>query len=317
MQEIKKAMVVGAGLMGHGIAQCLAASGMDIILVDQKQVYLDKARQWIEMNLETAESLGQCDKAASAATLSRITFSTNLESAARKVEFVFEVVSEDLALKRQIFGCLDAYVSENVILASNTSSYDIGDLADAAPRHRDKVIGVHWFHPPTITPCVEVVVSSYTSSSVFEQTMALMKRVGKFPTRCQSAPGFVANRIQFALAAEAFAIVEEGLATPEEVDRIVKSSFGFRLGAYGPFEISDQAGADTYLAIFEYLHEKLGRDHFQPPEILSRQVSAGKLGIKSGEGFYSYADGAVDRIKRERDERLYARLNLFNREQNP
>jgi 3-hydroxybutyryl-CoA dehydrogenase len=124
----------------------------------------------------------------------------------------------------------------------------------------------------------------------------------------------VANRIQTAMAAEAIALVEEGLATPAEVDRIVKSSFGFRLGAYGPFEIIDQAGADTYLGVYQYLADKLGKAHFKPPELLKKQVKAGRLGLKSSGGFYDYGPGAADAMRRNRDRKFYARLELFRKE---
>ena len=138
--------------------------------------------------------------------------------------------------------------------------------------------------------------------------------LGKMATVCKSAPGFVANRIQFALASEAIAMVEEGLATPAEVDRIVKSSFGFRLGAFGPFEIMDQAGADTYWSVFEYLYDKLGKAYFKPPRLLADQVRAGRLGLKTSGGFYDYGPGAADAMRRERDKKFYARLKLVKQE---
>jgi len=144
--------------------------------------------------------------------------------------------------------------------------------------------------------------------------VAFMERIGKFPTLCKSAPGFVANRIQLAMAAEALAMVEEGLASPEEVDRIVKSSFGFRLSAFGPFEIIDQAGLDTYRAVFQYLYDKLGRDQFRPPQILNDLIDQGRLGLKSEKGFYDHEDGAAEALKQKRDSRLYARLNIFRKE---
>jgi 3-hydroxybutyryl-CoA dehydrogenase len=144
--------------------------------------------------------------------------------------------------------------------------------------------------------------------------MEFLTGLGKVPTICKSAPGFVANRIQFALATEAIALVEEGLATPAEVDRIVKSSFGFRLGAYGPFEIMDQAGADTYLGVYQYLEEKLGKVYFKPPKLLEKQVEAGRLGLKSSGGFYDYGPGAADAMRRDRDRKFYARLELLRKE---
>jgi 3-hydroxybutyryl-CoA dehydrogenase len=142
-----------------------------------------------------------------------------------------------------------------------------------------------------------------------------MERMGKFPTMCKNAPGFVANRIQFAMVAEALAIVGEGLATPKEVDNIVKSSFGFRLSAYGPFEIGDQAGIDTYKAIFEYLYGKLKKEQFKPPQILDRLMGEGRFGLKNQKGFYEYEGDAAQKMKRDRDRKLYSRLKIFQDEQ--
>jgi 3-hydroxybutyryl-CoA dehydrogenase len=201
-----------------------------------------------------------------------------------------------------------------VVLATNTSSFDINELS-AVTAHPERVIGTHWFHPPQITPCVEVIPSDATSPEVVEIATTLMRNIGKVPTRCKSAPGFVANRIQLAMAAEALAIVEAGLATPQEVDQIVRTSFGFRLSAYGPFQICDQAGADTYYSIYEYLYERLKREQMRPSPLLKKQVEQGRLGLKTGQGFYEYKQGAVEAMKRERDRKLYSRLRLFREEQ--
>ena len=311
MKQVDTALVIGAGLMGHGIAQAMAMKGINVLIVDSNEKFLERAENWIEENLDYMIELGEINTAEKAATLARLSLETDLNSAAAKADFIFEAVSENLELKLDVFRAIDAIADRTVVLATNTSSYDINTLATAV-QHKERVIGIHWFHPPHITPCVEVIPSDLTSREVLDQALSFMEQIGKYPTPCQSAPGFVANRIQFAMAAEAFAIVEEGLASPEEVDRIVKSSFGFRLGGFGPFEISDQAGADTYLAIYEYLYEKLGREQFKPPRILQELVAAGKFGIKSGAGFYDYGNGAAVKIKRERDRKFFARLKLFN-----
>ena len=178
----------------------------------------------------------------------------------------------------------------------------------------ERIIGTHWFHPPQITPCVEVIPSNQADPANIDLVLEFLTGLGKVPTICKSAPGFVANRIQMALAAESIALVEEGLATPAEVDSIVKNSFGFRLGAYGPFEIMDQAGADTYLGVYRYLEEKLDKPYFKPPKLLEKQVKAGKLGLKSAGGFYDYGPGAVDTMRRDRDRKFYARLALVRKE---
>ena len=226
---------------------------------------------------------------------------------------MLEAITEDFDLKRDLWRMLGRHADPDAVLASNTSSYDIDELAQDVPNPA-RVVGTHWFHPPQITPCVEVIPSRKAAKERIDWVIRFLTALGKIPTLCQSAPGFVANRLQMALAAEAIALVEEGLATPAEVDRIVKTSFGFRLGAYGPFEIMDQAGADTYKSIFQYLYAKLGKPHFSPPRLLADQVAAGRLGLKSSKGFYDYGKGAADAMRRDRDRKFYARLKLVREE---
>jgi len=312
-ETIDTALVVGAGIMGHGFAQLLSMNKIEVFLVDQSVELLDRARGWIVDNLDYMIELGKLKSLEKEAALSRINFTTDLAGNLPKADYVLEAVSENFDLKRDIWKIIGQKAVPGAILASNTSSYDINELAAGVP-NPERIIGTHWFHPPQITPCVEVIPSEGASQTNIDVVMEFLTDLGKVPTICKSAPGFVANRIQIAMAAEAIALVEEGLATPAEVDRIVKSSFGFRLGAFGPFEIIDQAGADTYLSVFEYLAEKLGKACFKPPELLKKQVKAAKLGLKSSGGFYDYGPGAADAMRRDRDRKFYARLELVRKE---
>ncbi|QJT09825.1 3-hydroxyacyl-CoA dehydrogenase family protein [Oceanidesulfovibrio marinus] len=308
-----KIMVVGAGTMGHGIAQCVAMAGFNVRIVDQFPGVLDKAKVLVKEHLEGMVREGRIDAELAEASFGRMEFHDDLEASAAWADFVFEAVFEDLQVKRELFHRLGALTRPDVVLTSNTSSFDIAKLCDVT-QHPERVIGMHWFHPPQITPCIEVIPAGATSAETVETAKVIAEAVRKYPTACANSPGFVANRIQFAMAAEALAIVEEGLATPEEVDRIVTSSFGFRLSAFGPFEIADQAGIDVYLSIFKYLHEMLGRGQFAPPPLLEKMVQDGKLGLKSGAGFYDYGDDAADALRRTRDKRLFDRLALFRAE---
>jgi len=313
IETIDTALVVGAGIMGHGVAQLLAMNNIKVHLVDQADEFLQRARGWIEDNLDYMIELGELNTPERKQTLTRINFSIDLTGNLAEAGYVLEAVSENFDLKRSIWKILGRNAAPQAILASNTSSYDINELAQGVP-NPERIIGTHWFHPPQITPCVEVIPAEGAGRSNVELVMQFLTDLGKVPTVCKSTPGFVANRLQFALAAEAIALVEEGLATPAEVDRVVKSSFGFRLGAYGPYEIMDQAGADTYLSVFKYLDEKLGKPHFKPPRLLEKQVAAGKLGLKTSGGFYDYGSGAADAMRRDRDRKFYARLNLVRQE---
>ena len=312
-REIERVLIIGAGTMGHGFAQLMALNKLKVFLVDQSEEFLDRARRWVEDNLEFMIELGRLPAPEKAPVMSRIKFTTDLEGCLPSADYVLEAVSENFELKRRLWSTIGRKAAPHAILASNTSSYDINDLSEGVP-YPERIIGTHWFHPPQITPCVEVIPGKSAAPGNIDLMMTFLTNLGKVPTRCQSAPGFVANRIQLAMAAEAIALVEEGLATPAEVDRIVSSSFGFRLGAYGPFEIMDQAGADTYLSVFEYLYDKLGKEQFRPPGLLQRQVEKGSLGLKTSGGFYEYGPGAADRMRRERDRKLYARLKLIEAE---
>jgi 3-hydroxybutyryl-CoA dehydrogenase len=314
MREIREILVVGAGTMGHGFAQIFAMNHLSVWLVDEYEDLLKRARGWIMDNLNYMVELGEIGRERVPPTLSHIQFTTDLKQAASKADYVLEAINENLDLKKKLFQQLGNWTQPEVVLATNTSSFDINELS-VVTVHPERVIGTHWFHPPQITPCVEVIPSDATSEEVVEIATNLMKSIGKVPTRCKSAPGFVANRIQLAMAAEALAIVEAGLATPQEVDQIVRTSFGFRLSAYGPFQICDQAGADTYYSIYEYLYERLKREQMKPSSLLKKQVEQGRLGLKTGHGFYEYKQGSADVMKRERDRKLYSRLRLFREEQ--
>ena len=314
MKEIRTTLVVGAGTMGHGFAQIFALNHVPVRLTDETDELLKRAHGWIIDNLNTMVELGEVERKEVESVLTNIQFTTDLKKAAQEVDYVLEAVSENLDLKKGIFQQLGGYTQPHAILASNTSSFDINELS-AVTVHPQRVIGTHWYHPPQITPCVEVIPSKATDQQTIQRTMGFMERIGKVPTLCKSAPGFVGNRIQFAMAAEALAIVDEGLATPEEVDRIVKTSFGFRLGAYGPFEICDQAGLDVYRSVYEYLYSRLHKERFKPPKIFDQLIEQGRLGLKTQSGFYQYKEGAVEAMKRERDRKLYARLRLFREEQ--
>jgi 3-hydroxybutyryl-CoA dehydrogenase len=309
----KRAGVIGAGTMGHGIAQLFAAKGIPVVLLDNSQTALQTGRKLIEENLQYMSRIGYLAAAEIAEASARVTYTTKWEDLVSSVDYVTEAVSEDLSLKKDLFEKLDENTPERVILTSNTSSFDINRINEKAKR-KERILGTHWFHPPQITPCIEIVPSKKTAREVIADTIAFLESLGKAPTICRSAPGFVANRIQYAMVSEALAIVGEGLATPEQIDRIVKTSFGFRLSAFGPLEVCDQAGLDVYATIFKYFHKELKRDVFKPPKILEELVEQGKYGLKNGNGFYTYNPASVTRIRQERDKKLYDRLQIYLRE---
>ncbi len=313
-KQISKAVVIGSGVMGHGICQLLAEHGINVSLVDTDDAILERAKGWISDNLAYMVELGQLESSRVRDVLARITLTTDLAGSLAGAGYIVEAASENFAIKRKIWAVLSAHAPQEAILASNTSSYDINELAEGISGP-ERIIGTHWFHPPPITPCVEVIPCNGADQKNIDLIMAFLTWLGKAPTVCKSGPGFVANRIQMAMAKEAIALVEEGLATPAEIDRVVKTSIGFRLGAFGPFEIIDQAGTDVYLSVYEYLDSKLPGDKFKPPILLQEMVATGRSGLKRSRGFYDYGAGAADEMRRKRDRLLYARLKQFRKEQ--
>ncbi len=314
MKEIQSVLVLGAGVMGKGIAQHIAAKGFPVTVYSRTAATLDKCRALIGDSLANLEAQDRATPEDNVLLLGRISYTTEMESNAPRHDLVIETISENYDLKRNVFHRLDALCPPETILVTNTSSFDINDLADVAEKSPERVMGMHWFHPPNITPGIEVIPTSRTSPAVVETIFSFCRALDKLPTRCASAPGFVANRIQMAMAAEALKIVAEDLATPEEVDAIVRSTFGFRLGAFGPFEILDMAGTDTYLSIMRYMREKLGWNNPEVERILSEKVEQGCLGLKNGKGFYEYDAETEKRILTWRDNFLARRLEVFEEE---
>lgn len=302
--------IIGAGTMGHGFAQLFAQHGHPVQLADQSPRVAAAGKEAIRTNLEVVVAEGFSTAAEAAAALERITVADGLAAAVAGADFVLEAVFESLPVKLDCWRRLSDHAPAEAILASNTSSFDINELAGVV-QAPDRVIGTHWFNPPQIVPCVEVIPGSKTSLATVEATIELLKSLGKAPAVTKNVPGFVANRIQMVMASEAFRCLEEGVASAEDIDQIVKTSFGFRLGAYGIFEIADLAGLDTYLGVYDYLLEKYEDDRYRAPRLLRELVEQGKAGVKAGGGVYGYSGEEALRVREERDRKLYARLRAY------
>ena len=222
--------------MGRGIANAFATNGHRVSIVDRDPLIADRAKSSIERDLEVAIEEGFVARSDLETIVKRITPTADLEDAVEKAGLVVEAVPEELELKLGIWRRLGEVAAEDAILATNTSSFDINELAKVVQRRPERVIGTHWYNPAHIVPCVEVVPADATSDQTIASIVELLRRLGKEPAVTKSVPGFVGNRIQLVMAAEAFRCVEQGIATPEAVDAIVRSSFGFRLGAFGPWQ---------------------------------------------------------------------------------
>lgn len=276
---MERIVVVGAGLMGHGIALVFAQAGHPVAVTDPDPQALATVRGRVRASLERIGA----DTAAAEA----IELHAELEDALRGAQVVVEAAPEDLALKQQLFERISASVAEDAILATNTSAISVGRIAERA-RNPGRVVGTHWWNPPYLVPLVEVVQAEVTRPETIEQTMQLLRSVGKTPVHVKKdIPGFIGNRMQHALWREAIALVEAGVAEPEAIDAIVKQGFGLRLPALGPLENADLVGLDLTLAIHGYLLPHLDARP-EPAPLLRSLVERGHLGMRSGRGFRTW-----------------------------
>ncbi len=285
---MEKIAVVGAGLMGHGIAQVFAIQGFFVGLTDISAPALDAALENVRANLALLADQGIIAREAEGAAFGRIVTTTDLAWGVGGADFVIEAAVENLEIKQQIFRELDAICPEKVILATNTSVISISEIA-ARTRHKSRVVGTHFWNPPYLVPLVEVVRGDHTADHVMDLTIDILKKVGKHPVRVnKDVPGFVGNRLQHALWREAISIVEHGIADAATVDECVKYGFGLRLPILGPMENSDLVGTDLTLAIHDYILKHLERSPDASP-LLKEIVARGDLGFKTGRGFQQWS----------------------------
>jgi 3-hydroxybutyryl-CoA dehydrogenase len=277
-------LVVGAGTMGHGIAQVAAMAGFAVTLVDAVADAAQRGRERIRANLAEGVKRGKVDAAVVEQALRRIDTGTDARAAAADAALVIEAVPERLELKAALFRELDDAAPHDALLASNTSSLSITEIQDATSRP-ERVVGLHFFNPVHINRLVEVVRGRRTSDDTVQAALAFVARIGKEAVLVNDAPGFATSRLGVLLGLEAMRMVEEGVASAADIDRALE--LGYR-HPMGPLRLTDLVGLDVRLDIARYLHEKLGAEQYRPPEILVRMVAEGRLGRKSGRGFYEW-----------------------------
>lgn len=306
----RSAAIIGVGTMGLGVAECFALAGIQVTLMDANYYLSCLAFERLKHRIRGHVDAGLLDESAIEA-LANVRRADGIPAAVADVDLIFEAVPERIETKGDVLAECDANASPDAIIASNTSSLPIDELAAFLTR-KERFLGMHWFNPPEWIPGVEVIPSSRTDPEIVARTRAFLVAIGKRPATVGSGPGFVANRIQFALFREAVACVEARLATPQEVDEVVRSCFGFRLPFYGPFQIADMAGLDVYENIFEVLERGLGAG-WEAPRKLRDIVAEGRHGSKTLAGFYDYSVEERDAMLLERDQRYAALQDLLKR----
>ena len=289
-EGMKRVAVIGAGTMGNGIAHVFAQSGHTVTLVDVHAAALDRAQATIDRNLDRLVAKERISAEDKAATLARLSASTEMHGAVSDADLVVEAATERLDLKLKIFGQLDAAAPEHCILATNTSSISITKIA-AATKRPAQVIGMHFMNPVPIMKLVEVIRGYDTSDATTETTVALSKQLGKVPVEVNDYPGFVANRILMPMINEAICSLHEGVAGVAEIDEVMKLGMAHPMG---PLHLADFIGLDVCLSILRVLHDGFGQPKYAPCPLLVNMVTAGKLGVKSGEGFYVHTKGSKD-----------------------
>jgi len=285
VEGVRRVAVIGAGTMGAGIAQVAATAGWWTVLFDVRPEALPAARETIAAQLAGAVDRDKLTPELRDATLERLTTADTVAEACTGVDLVIEAVVEDLEVKRAVMAAAAPVVAPGAILASNTSSLSLAAIAEGLP-HPELCLGLHFFNPVHIMKLVEIVVHDGVEQETRRKAIAIVEAMGKEPIVVKDSPGFASSRLGIALGMEAIRMVEEGVASPDDIDKAMELGYKHPMG---PLKLTDLVGLDVRLKIAEYLHATLGGDHFQPPQLLRDMVAEGKLGKKSGHGFYDWA----------------------------
>lgn len=310
LRQIQQIAMIGVGTMGAGIGLCFARAGYEVTLFSKTRAGLERAMQHVQRSIVLFVKEGGMSPGLAEAVKRRVHTTTQLKMALDGAQFVIESVPEQLKLKQDLFRKMESHCASDTILATNTSGLSITAIA-AACEHPERVIGLHWANPAEFVPLVEVIPGKKTSKQVVNITYKLSERSGKMPVIIRKEiPGFASNRLQFAVLREALNLVAEGVVSVQDVDRVLKGGVGFRYPWLGPLETADLGGLDVFYTISTYLFKELSNAD-SPPQFFSEIVKRGKLGIKTGAGFYEYAEGDRERLLNARDQFFVRQLRTM------
>jgi 3-hydroxybutyryl-CoA dehydrogenase len=300
LQDIDHVGILGAGLMGPGIAQVFSSAGYRVNIFDKDQTALETVEKrivsqfnpFIDLNLAGPEDRERC--------LENIAISTSMKELCAGPQVVIEAISEDLEVKRKAYAEIERFIAPDAILTSNTSALSISSISQAL-QHKSRFLGTHFWNPPHIVPCVEVIMGAFTEEAIFETVYSLMEKINKVPVRVlQDVPGFLGNRLQHAMWREAISLRDKKIASAEDIDKVVKYGFGVRMPFIGPLETADLAGLALTHDIQEYLFPYLESSP-EPSPVLKELVSAGATGVKVGRGFYDWSAERIRQLIEQRD----------------
>jgi 3-hydroxybutyryl-CoA dehydrogenase len=303
VEQIQNVAVIGTGTMGPGIAQIFAQGGLKVVLYDIKKDQLEKASKAIQNNLNIFQEVGFLTSKEADEVRKRIISTSSLEEATQKADFVLEAVPEVLDIKKSVFQALEGLCPPDVILATNTSGISITEIAKAT-RTSSRVVGMHWWNPPIIIPAIEIIKGERTEEEFLVITKSLVTKIKKIPVIVRKdVPGFLGNRMQYALMREAIALLNEGVASAEDIDMMIKAGIGFKFPVMGPLETIDMAGLDIFYRVSQYLYGKLDQSSL-PPATVKEKVEKNELGLKTGKGFYDYTHVDTQALMAERIKKL-------------
>lgn len=296
VDKIQTITVLGTGVMGPDISLGFAMAGYEVTGVDIEKAILDRAAQKIASNCQQMVEGSMLPEEEAAKIQSRISLTLDWDESVAGADYITEAVPEEMETEKEVFKRCGAICSEDVVVASNTSSMSITEIA-AEMKYPQRAISAHWTIPAHLSPMVEVICGEKTSGATSDLVLALLKKVGKFPVLCKDSPGFIHNYVQFAMVKAALDLLEREIATPEDIDTVIKNGFGLRLPRVGPIKFVDMCGLDTILNIQKYMYDITKNPVYKPSRIIEKSVNSGDLGVKSGRGFHKYSEDDAEKLR--------------------